>query len=227
MKTMKKIVCALMTLVLLLSSVPTVFADEADTKAIDQDAACSLTIWKFDYTNAKKDGVWDEDAFPSTGWQESYVENALVNTNRKGDTDGQNGNALGNGQTSKGYAIAGVEFTYHICEFAERIQRECIQIIPLRQSLPEKCFSALEATGEIITVTKGEKGYTPTGQYLQNGVSPKEAATALNDAAGVTKAQEAAMVAGSMFGWDTPAADPKNYDAKGVPIKNHRERDAR
>ena len=56
--------------------------------------------------------MWDEDAFPSTGWQESYVENALVNTNRKGDTDGQNGNALGNGQTSKGYAIAGVEFTY-------------------------------------------------------------------------------------------------------------------
>ena len=110
MKTMKKIVCALMTLVLLLSSVPAVFADEA--KTIDQDAACSLTIWKFDYTNAKKDGVWDEDAFPSTGWQESYVENALVNTNRKGDTDGQNGNALGNGQTSKGYAIAGVEFTY-------------------------------------------------------------------------------------------------------------------
>ena len=112
MKTMKKIVCALMTLVLLLSSVPAVFADEADTKTIDQDAACSLTIWKFDYTNAKKDGVWDEDAFPSTGWQESYVENTLVNTNRKGDTDGQNGNALGNGQTSKGYAIAGVEFTY-------------------------------------------------------------------------------------------------------------------
>lgn len=92
---------------------------------------------------------------------------------------------------------------YHICEFAERIQRECIQIIPLRQSLPEKCFSALEATGEIITVTKGEKGYTPTGQYPQNGVSPKEAAAALNDAAGVTKAQEAAMVSGSMFGWDT------------------------
>ena len=110
MKTMEKIVCALMTLVLLLSSVPAVFADEA--KTIDQDAACSLTIWKFDYTNAKKDGVWDEDAFPSTGWQESYVENTLVNTNRKGDTDGQNGNALGNGQTSKGYAIAGVEFTY-------------------------------------------------------------------------------------------------------------------
>ena len=59
MKTMKKIVCALMTLVLLLSSVPAVFADEADIKTIAQDTACSLTVWKFDYTNAKKDGVWD------------------------------------------------------------------------------------------------------------------------------------------------------------------------
>ena len=116
---------------------------------------------------------------------------------------------------------------YHICEFAELAQRNGVRLIPLRQSLPEKCFSALEATGEIITVTKGEKGYTPTGQYPQNGASPKEAAAALNEATGVTKAQEAAMVAGSMFGWDTPAADPKNYDAKGVPIKNHRERDAR
>lgn len=116
---------------------------------------------------------------------------------------------------------------YHICEFAERMQRSGILVIPLRQSLPEKCFSALESTGEIITITKGGNGYTPTGQYPQEGVSPKEAAAALNDAAGITRAQEAAMVAGSMFGWDTPAADPKNYDAKGVPIKNHRERDAR
>ena len=116
---------------------------------------------------------------------------------------------------------------YHICEFAELAQRNGVRLIPLRQSLPEKCFSALESTGEIISITRGENGYTPTGQYPQDGISPKEAAAALNDTIGITRAQEAAMVAGSMFGWDTPAADPKNYDAKGVPIKNHRERDAR
>ena len=112
MKTMKKIVCAILSLALLLSCAPAVFAAEVDSATIDQDASCSLTVWKFDYTNARKDGVWDEDDFISTGWQESYVEDTLVDTNRKGDAENQNGRALGNGTTSNGYAIAGVEFTY-------------------------------------------------------------------------------------------------------------------
>ena len=112
MKTMKKIVCVFMSLVLLLSCAPAVFAAEMDSAIIDQNASCSLTIWKFDYTNARKDGVWDKDDFVSTGWQESYVEDTLVNTHRKGDAENQNGTTLGNGTTSKGYAIAGVEFTY-------------------------------------------------------------------------------------------------------------------
>ena len=107
---------------------------------------------------------------------------------------------------------------YHICEFAERMQRNGVQTIPLRSSLPDKCFSYLESTGEMIVITKGEKGYTPTGIYPQSD-SPKNGASALNAANCVTKAQEAAMVAGSMFGWETPTADPKNYDEQGIPIR--------
>ena len=38
----------------------------------------------------------------------------------------------------------------------------------------------------------------------------------------MTKAQTAAMLAGSMFGWEAPAADPKNYDEQGQPIKPKR-----
>lgn len=107
---------------------------------------------------------------------------------------------------------------YHICEFAERMQCNGVKTIPLRSSLPEKCFSTLESTGEMIVITKGEKGYASTGIYPQSD-STKEGASALNAANGVTKAQEAAMVAGSMFGWETPAADSKNYDEQGVPIR--------
>ena len=107
---------------------------------------------------------------------------------------------------------------YHICEFAERIQRSGIQVVPLRSSLPDKCFSSLETSGELIVITKGEKGYAPTGTFPQNA-SPKEGAAALNEANGITKAQEAAMVAGSMFGWAVPAADPRNYDTNGNPVR--------
>lgn len=114
---------------------------------------------------------------------------------------------------------------YHICEFAERYQsHNCTGIIPLRKSLPDKCFSYLDSTGEMIVITKGEKGYTPTGTYSQNS-SPKTGASAINKANGVSRAQEAAMVAGSMFGWDVPAADPKNYDNDGKPlVPKHKDR---
>ena len=108
---------------------------------------------------------------------------------------------------------------YHICEFAERMERSGATIIPLRSSLPEKCFAALETSEEMVLIERGEPGYTHSGMFPE-GQEKHEAADALNDAMGVTKAQAAAMLAGSMFGWDAPAADPKNYDEKGTPLRN-------
>ena len=37
----------------------------------------------------------------------------------------------------------------------------------------------------------------------------------MNDMFGYTKAQVAAMEAGSMFGWNVPGADPSRYDEQG------------
>ena len=108
---MKKFFALMMTLVLLLSGIPTAFAADAADATIDLGASCSLTIFKYDWTNAVKDGVWNEDSFISTGWRESYVEDVLGNAVRQGDADGSTGNDLGNGQNSNGYALKGVEFT--------------------------------------------------------------------------------------------------------------------
>ena len=68
-------------------------------------------------------------------------------------------------------------------------------------------------------------GYHPAGA-IPEGITAQEGADAANKAMGVTKAQESAMLAGSMFGWGVPAADPKNYDAQGRAVKpKHRSRD--
>lgn len=115
---------------------------------------------------------------------------------------------------------------YHICEFAEKYESHgCTGIIPLRKSLPEKCYAHLESTGAIVIIVKGEKGYVPTANYPVD-CDPKESVDALNETIGVTKAQAAAMVAGSKFGWDKPAADPKSYDDQGLLVHpKARERD--
>ena len=107
---------------------------------------------------------------------------------------------------------------FHICQFAEIMERNGNKVIPLRSSLPEKCFSITSAANEMIIITKGEMGYRPAGATAE-GKTARESADIVNDMMGVTKAQEAAMLAGSMFGWATPAADPANYDKDGQPIK--------
>ena len=111
MKNLKKLLAVCLCLMMLITCVPSAFAAEVTDATVDKNTDCSLTIWKYDWTNALKDGVWNEDSFISTGWQESYVEEILGNAIRNGDADGDKGHVLGNGQNSNGYAIKGVEFT--------------------------------------------------------------------------------------------------------------------
>ena len=109
-KFIKAITLCMALLMCVTCAVPASAAEYKDA-TINVDAECSLTIWKFDWTNAVKDGVWNEDSFVSTGWRESYVEEVLGNTIRKGDSNGDSDNTLGNGQNSNGYAIKGVGFS--------------------------------------------------------------------------------------------------------------------
>ena len=106
---------------------------------------------------------------------------------------------------------------YHICEFAERMKRAGNRVIPLRRSLPRSCMSVLESSGELIKITLGEAGYEKTS--FPGASNMREVADNINLVSGITKAQEAAMVCGSMFGWEVPGANPKNYDEKGHAIR--------
>lgn len=77
---------------------------------IDTSRTANLTLYKYDFTNATKDGVWNERSYVSTGQYDQRVNDTLGGATRTGDTDTTSD--LGNGQTSNGYAIKGVEYTY-------------------------------------------------------------------------------------------------------------------
>ena len=51
---------------------------------------------------------------------------------------------------------------YHICEFAERMEYGGHTCEPVRDNLPERCYSVLSGSDEIIIIKRGEKGYFKT-----------------------------------------------------------------
>lgn len=117
---------------------------------------------------------------------------------------------------------------YHICEFAERMEQCGATFIPLRSDLPEVCFSILPSTGDVIIIKHGESGYYRCEYSTEDRAFNREFANDRNANLGVSKAQVEAMLAGSMYGWDVPAADPKSYDENGTLLRNTKDRgDAR
>ena len=119
---------------------------------------------------------------------------------------------------------SGFDNLYHICQFAELMERNQNTVIPLRSSLPENCFSTLPSTRQMIAIKRGEQGYQKLSSesVLRTPEERRSYIEMLNERVGISKAQEAAMLAGSMLGWAVPAADPKNYDDNGQPIRPHR-----
>ena len=86
-------------------------------------------------------------------------------------------------------------------------------------ALPEWCYSTLLDTGMVIILKRGETGYYKTDIPFTSKENARVLADEYNRRMGVTKAQEAAMSAGSMFGFHVPGADPSNYDENGKPVR--------
>ena len=84
-----------------------------------------------------------------------------------------------------------------------------------KNTLPSVAAAEHPVTGEIIMVMKDRSGYWPASTLgiLDRTLSAEK----WNTAHGISKAEAEAMFAGSMWGWDVPAADPANYDENGNP----------
>lgn len=124
-KTISKIIAGILILAMVASFALPTFAASWDTSVIDMEAAASITLHKYDWTNAVKDGVWDA-TYVSTGTKDTNVEQILGGNARKnGDLNDEKDHPLGNGSVSNGYAVSGVEFSYlrvaDIAHFTENI----------------------------------------------------------------------------------------------------------
>ncbi len=86
-----------------------------------------------------------------------------------------------------------------------------------QQALPEVCWSTLPSDGSLILITRGEAGFTPCPNSSRNPKMNRYTADFHNRQRGITPAQESAMFHGSLFGWDTPGADPKVYERHKGP----------
>lgn len=68
-------------------------------------------------------------------------------------------------------------------------------------ALPEHCYAVLPGSGQLIEVRRGEKGYYPCAYSTSDREYNKVLANYFNAHEGISKAQAAAMLAGSMFSW--------------------------
>ena len=70
-------------------------------------------------------------------------------------------------------------------------------------------------TGECIRIRFGADRYEALPQFSSKALENRGYANEQNEASGITSAQVAAMENGVIYGWDTPYANPNNYDLNG------------
>jgi len=117
-------------------------------------------------------------------------------------------------------------------DYLHRIENEAVAVFERtgeKPLLPPMCLTVLKGNGNLVTIQRGVTGFYPSTYDSGNAQKNREIADHTNERLKVSKAQEQAMFAGSMFGWHVKAADPRNYNENGTPKraskkKNQQER---
>lgn len=83
-------------------------------------------------------------------------------------------------------------------------------IIPI-EAYPPLCFTFVQSDNLVAIIERGIAGYTPVGGK-DDDADNRALVAEQNASLGVKPSMAAAMVFGSMFGWDKPGADPAKYE---------------
>ena len=75
-------------------------------------------------------------------------------------------------------------------------------------NLPNRCWAVNLTSGALIGIKNGESGFYTSKWSTNSREQNQKIADHCNQQLGVTPLQADAMVNGSIFGWDTPGADP-------------------
>jgi hypothetical protein len=95
-----------------------------------------------------------------------------------------------------------------------------------KHELPEESYTVLPSTGALVLLVKGEKGHFKSEVSSGDPATNRAFVYQMNQMCDITRAQEEAMIAGSLHGFDHPAAKPWNYDQNGKPRIQLKKKDA-
>ena len=88
--------------------------------------------------------------------------------------------------------------------------------------MSDLCYTYIKTRNEIGVIRRGETGYYKTDiaecNKIGNVADGMAFVEELNQSLGLTLGEVRSMEAGSMFGWECPAADPAHWNDDGTPI---------
>ena len=133
---------------------------------------------------------------------------------------GQASDGWGEGFEQRAIEVDDGELYVHLWNWDNwSIQTEQERFAPkVAEGLPERCFSTLAMTGQLICIKRGESGYFPSEWDTGDKERNVELVDELNEKLGVTPGQRQAMEIGSLVGWDAPGADPKAYEQDALQL---------